>query len=84
MTCKLDTAFESAAEHCATLAMTPGWWQYARQRVAELEACKSGLWLGLQAEVKRRIIAAGFRPHPDEIPDWSEPQNKLVLQRHRW
>lgn len=57
--------FERAVTHFSALATRPGWWQYAQQRVAELE--KDELWTGLRAEVDRRIKAAGFRPRKSDL-----------------
>ena len=67
--------FERIAAHYAALAMTPGCWQYAQARVIELEQEQHGLWLGLRAEVGRRIKAAGFRPSQSDLaPFEREPQ----------
>lgn len=68
--------FERIAEHYARLAMTPGWWQYARQRVAAMEGHGSGLWRGLSEAVRGRIVQAGYRPHRAEIHEWHEPATK--------
>ena len=57
--------FERAAAHFSALAMLPGWWQYAQQRVAELETDE--LWTGLRAEVGRRIKESGFRPRKSDL-----------------
>lgn len=72
--------FERLAAHYAALAMTPGCWQYAQARVAEME--RDDHWLGLRAEVGRRIKAAGFRPaHNDLAPFEREPQPLLQSPR---
>lgn len=68
--------FNRMAEHYTALAMTPGCWQYAQARVAEMEQQQGGHWLGLRAEVGRRIKAAGFRPAPNDLaPFEREPQS---------
>lgn len=59
--------FEHIAAHYTQLAMTPGCWQYAQARVIELEQERGGHWLGLRAEVGKRIKAAGFRPAPGDL-----------------
>ena len=74
--------FERAAAHFSALAMLPGWWQYAQQRVAELETDE--LWIGLRAEVGRRIKAAGFRPRKSDLaPFEREVQPLQPLRRLR-
>ena len=77
--------FERIAAHHADMAMTPGWWQYAQARVIELEQEQHGLWLGLRAEVGRRIKAAGYRPSANDLaPFEREPQPLFVQRRNRW
>ena len=63
---------EQTAERYATLAMQPGWWQYARIQVQAMEADKAahGMWDGLRAAVGERVKAAGFKPHPSEQGEW--------------
>ena len=73
--------FERAAAHFSALAMRPGWWQYAQQRVSELE--KDELWTGLRAEVGRRIKAAGFRPRKSDLAPFEREVQPLRLSR-RW
>ena len=73
--------FERAAAHFSALAMLPGWWQYAQQRVSELE--KDELWTGLRAEVGRRIKAAGFRPRKSDLAHFEREVQPLRLSR-RW
>ena len=71
--------FERAAAHFSALAMRPGWWQYAQQRVSELE--KDELWIGLRAEVGRRIKAAGFRPRRSDIASFEREVQPLRPSR---
>ena len=73
--------FERAAAHFSALAMLPGWWQYAQQRVSELETDE--LWIGLRAEVGRRIKAAGFRPRRSDLAPFEREVQPLRLSR-RW
>jgi hypothetical protein len=56
--------FERAAAHYAELALEPGWWDYCRHQVAELEQDKCGLYAGLRAEVRKRIDAAKASAKP--------------------
>ena len=73
--------FERAAAHFSALAMLPGWWQYAQQRVSELETDE--LWTGLRAEVGRRIKAAGFRPRKSDLAPFEREVAPLPTRR-RW
>ena len=64
--------FDKQAAHLAQLAMTPGWWQYARHAAGALEADDSyhGMYSGLRAAVGAAIKAAGFKPAPHEIEEF--------------
>ncbi len=75
--------FERIAAHYTAMAMTPGCWQYAQARVAELEREQSGLWLGLRAEVGRRIKAAGFRSAQSDLAPFERELQPLPGSRHR-
>lgn len=55
-------AYEQQLDWLVTLAMTPGWWQYARLRSRELEADDSGAFVGLGADVRKRLESQRFRP----------------------
>lgn len=62
--------FESAAQHHAKLAMTRGWWQYARHAVQQLEiGDDADMWHGLRARVAAIIKEAGYRPEPHELQE---------------
>ena len=63
------TPFDKQAAHLAQLAMTPGFWQYARQAAGALEADKAhnGLFAGLRAAVGLLIKAEGYRPAQHEL-----------------
>ena len=65
-------SLQKFTDHYATMAMQPGWWQYARMQVQSMEADKEayGIWDGLRAAVGAKIKAAGFRPHPSELGEW--------------
>lgn len=67
MTFDPKAEFNSAVNHMARLAMTPGWWQYTRAEVARMDADKSGLWRGLRAAVGERIKEAGYKPPPHDL-----------------
>ena len=42
-------------DHYAKLAMMPGWIDYVRYQVKEMEKDSSGLWLGLGQAIADRI-----------------------------
>ena len=44
-----------AVEHYVKLAMMPGWVDYVRHQVKEMEKDPSGLWLGLGQAIAERI-----------------------------
>lgn len=46
---------QALIEHYAEMALTKGWLEQARWSVKQLEACPSGLWLGIGKQVKERI-----------------------------
>lgn len=54
----IDDEVQRIAAHYANLAQEPGWWEYCRQRVTELESDDSGLYRGLRAEVRKRLEEA--------------------------
>ncbi len=72
---------ERIAAHYTQLAMTPGCWQYAQARVAELEQERGGHWQGLRAEVGRRIQAAGFRPAASDLAPFERAAETLPQRR---
>lgn len=72
---------ERIAAHYTQLAMTPGCWQYAQARVIELEQQQGGHWLGLRAEVGKRIKAAGFRPAPSDLTAFERAVEPLPQRR---
>jgi hypothetical protein len=39
----------------AELALNPGWIEYVRQRIKELEQDSSGMWLGLGKAIAKRM-----------------------------
>ena len=58
---------EAQAAHSAKQAMQPGWWQYAQQSVAALEAMPCGTYTGLRAAVGAIVKEVGFRPAKHEV-----------------
>lgn len=66
-----DTEAEitEVAGRMAKLAMTRGWWQYARHEVQQLESDSSGLYRGLRSRVVAIIKEAGYRPEPHELQE---------------
>ena len=81
---KWSETFERLAAHYAAMAMTPGCWQYAQARVAEMEQQQGGHWLGLRAEVGRRIKAAGFRPAPSDLTAFERTVETLPQSPRRY
>jgi len=75
--------FEQMAQHYAAMAMQLGCWQYAQQRVIELEQVREGYWQGLRAEVGRRIKAAGFRPAPSDLTPFEHVLEPLPQRRRK-
>lgn len=71
--------FECIAAHYAALAMTPGCWQYAQARVAEME--RDDHWQGLRAEVGKRIKSAKFRPAPNDLAPFEREPSPLPQRR---
>jgi hypothetical protein len=57
--------FDQAVAHYATMAMTPGWWQYAQARVAEME--REDVWRGLRDAIGRRVMESGYRPRKSDL-----------------
>lgn len=72
---------ERIAAHYAALAMQLGCWQYAQARVIELEQQQGGHWLGLRAEVGKRIKAAGFRPAAGDLTAFEREVAPLPQRR---
>jgi hypothetical protein len=70
-----------AVEHYTKYAMTPGYWGYTREKLAEMEADKEaqGLWRGIRARVGARIAAAGFKPDPAEDYHPADPCKWWVI-----
>lgn len=54
------TNFDKQVAHLTALAITPGWWQYSRQRAQELDAQPG--FAGLYAAVQAAVRASGYRP----------------------
>ena len=76
--------FERIAAHYAAMAMTKGCWQYAQARVIELEQQQGGHWLGLRAEVGKRIKAAGFRPAASDLAPFEREAAPLPQSPRRY
>lgn len=51
----MDTIFARMVAHLVSLAQHPAWLEYAKARATELEACNSGLWLGLRDAVRAEL-----------------------------
>ena len=73
------TDFEAQLAHSTQQAMQPGFWQYAKQAVADLEADRGyhGMYSGLRSAVGASIRAAGYRPAPHELAElWIEKKKE--------
>lgn len=51
----MDTIHARMVAHLTQLAQHSGSLDYARARATELEACESGLWLGLRDAVRAEL-----------------------------
>ena len=51
----MDTIFARMVAHLSTLAQHPGWLDHAKAQATALEACESGLWLGLREAVRAKL-----------------------------
>jgi hypothetical protein len=51
----MDTIYARMVAHLVSLAQHPGSLDYAKARSIELEACESGLWLGLRDAVRAEL-----------------------------
>ena len=49
------TDYPTQLAHLLTLATTPGWREYVKGRLDELEADTSGLWDGIRADLNAAI-----------------------------
>ena len=78
---KWTETMERIAAHYTAMAMQPGCWQYAQARVIELEQQQGGHWLGLRAEVGKRIKAAGFRPAASDLTAFDRTAESLPQSR---
>jgi len=47
--------YSQQLEHLRTLATTPGWREYVKGRLDELEADRSGAWAGIRADLNAAI-----------------------------
>jgi hypothetical protein len=45
----------NGVEHYAKLAMMPGWIEYVRHQVKEMEKDPSGMWVGLGQAIAQRM-----------------------------
>ncbi|ADU99426.1 hypothetical protein [Alicycliphilus denitrificans] len=61
--------YDKQVAHLTRLALTPGWWQYARRRALELEADMPGI----RDAVRQQVEASGYRPPPEERGEWWLP-----------
>ena len=47
--------YQAQLAHLLTLAATPGWREYVKGRLDELEADHSGAWTGIRADLNAAI-----------------------------
>jgi hypothetical protein len=48
--------FQSTLDHYARLEAIPGWRSYARARVKEMESDPSGMWCGIEQDLRVIIL----------------------------
>lgn len=58
--------YEEHLRHLSRLALSPGWWQFAKQQAKELEP----LFQGITKDVAATVKAAGYRPPAEEMSEW--------------
>ena len=75
--------FERQAAHSARLAMSPGFWAYAKEQAKEMQDddLAQQLWTGLYDNVSERVKVAGFQPAPTERGQWWVIPNKFPQSR---
>lgn len=54
--------FTRMVSHIARLSKTPGWGAYARQWAKDLEADRSGVWIGLVEAVRESLKSSSEAP----------------------
>jgi len=54
-----DSVMETQSNHYASLAMSPGWRDYARQQVRDMEAMEGDHWIGLLDMVRSKLAENG-------------------------
>lgn len=71
--------FERQAAHSAKLAMSPGFWSYAKEQAQAMQddAEAQQLWAGLYGNVSERVKAAGFQPAGPERGQWWVIEDKF-------
>jgi len=59
----LITEKHNPVEHYAKLALLPGWIDYVRHQVKEMEKDQSGLWVGLAQAIADKIKELNVNGH---------------------
>ncbi len=52
---KGSTEYQTQLAHLVKLASSPGWREYVKGRLDELEADRSGAWTGIRADINAAI-----------------------------
>ena len=52
---KGSTEYQTQLAHLVKLASSPGWREYVKGRLDELEADRSGAWTGIRADLNAAI-----------------------------
>ena len=68
----MDTIFARMVAHLVRLAQQPAWLDHAKTRATELEACESGLWLGLRDAVRAELGRA--KATASVVPSETKPR----------
>jgi hypothetical protein len=61
-----EQQIEKTARHYAELSQQPGWFQYCKHTIIQMEAMESSPWAGLRKRWGAFLTEAGFKIPPNE------------------
>lgn len=67
-----EQVLEKQAQHFATVAQKPGWFQYCKQEIISMEAPQGSPWAGLRSRWGAILTETGFKPAKTERDGWWE------------